>query len=101
MSEQTCRVLYAKYNPTRSPDFRVTTEICEDEGGLFVRKRAGESAARAHLERIRENGERLRDYYDGIQVISCEWADGSLRFPYIAGQNLAEQIFVTHFYFPK
>jgi len=96
MSEQTCRVLYARYNPTRSPDFRVTTEICEDEGGLFVRKRAGESAARAHLERIRENSECLRDYYEGVQVIPCEWADGALRFPYIAGQTLAEQIDAEH-----
>jgi len=97
MSQQTCRVLYAKYNSTRRPDFRVTTEICEDEGGLFVRKRAGDPAAKAHLESIFANGERLRDYYDGARVIPCEWADGSLRFPYIQGETLAEQIDAEHF----
>lgn len=92
MSGQTCQVLFAKYNSTRRPDFRVTTEICEGEGGLFVRKRAGESAARAHLERICENGASLRDYYDGVRVIPSEWAEGSLRFPYVEGSTLAEQI---------
>lgn len=96
MSGQTCQVLYAKYNSTRRPDFRVTTEICEDGVGLFVRKRAGESTARAHLERICTNGESLRDYYDGVQVISSEWADGSLRFPYVEGRTLAEQIDAQH-----
>lgn len=97
MSGQTCQVLYAKYNSTRRPDFRVTTEICADECGLFVRKRAGESAARAHLERICENGASLRDYYDdGVRVIPSEWAEGSLRFPYIEGRTLAEQIDAEH-----
>jgi len=92
MSQKACQVLYAKYNSTRRPEFRVTTEICEDEGGLFVRKRAGESAARAHLMDIDANVGSMRDYYDGVQVIPCEWVDGSLRFPYIEGQTLAEQI---------
>jgi len=92
MSQKACQVLYAKYNSTRRPEFRVTTEICEDEGGLFVRKRAGEGAARAHLMDIDANVGSMRDYYDGVQVIPCEWVDGSLRFPYIEGQTLAEQI---------
>jgi len=96
MSQQTCQVLYAKYNSTRRPDYRVTTEICEDKGGLFVRKRAGDSEARAHLERIFANVDSLQDYYDGVQVIPCEWSDGSLRFPYIEGQTLAEQIDAEH-----
>ena len=96
MSQKNCHVLYAKYNSARRPEFRVTTEICEDANGLFVRKRAGEDAARAHLENIYQNGMALRDYYSGIGVIASERAEGALRFPYVRGRTLAEQIDARH-----
>ncbi len=92
MSRQACEVLYAKYNSARKPDFRVTTELCEDSSGRFIRKRAGEAAAEAHLENICANGECLRDYYRDIRVIPCQQVDGALRFPFITGKTLAEQI---------
>ncbi len=97
MSERTSQVLYAKYNSVRRPEFRVTTEICEDAGGRFVRKRAGTGQARAHLETICENASVLKDYYRGIQVIPVEKRNDGLRFPYISGQTLAEQIDLQHF----
>ena len=96
MSQKDCHVLYAKYNSARRPEFRVTTEICEDANALFVRKRAGEDAARAHLENIYQNGMALRDYYSGIGVIASERAEGALRFPYVRGRTLAEQIDARH-----
>lgn len=92
MSRETCQVLYVKYNSARQPAFRVTTEICEDASGLFVRKRAGEEAALAHLETIHKNGALLQDYYEDIHVIHSEPDETGLRFPYIKGQTLAEQI---------
>ena len=92
MSRETCQVLYVKYNSARQPAFRVTTEICEDANGLFVRKRAGEEAARAHLETIHKNGALLQDYYEDIHVIHSEPDETCLRFPYIKGRTLAEQI---------
>jgi len=97
MSEQACRVLYAKYNSARKPEYRITTEICEDESGLFVRKRAGEDAARVHLDNIYENSVALRDYYRDIRVIPVERMDGALKFPYINGKTLAEQIETRQF----
>ena len=96
MSRQTCQVLYAKFNSARRPDFRVTTEICEDANGLFVRKRAGTSAG-AHLEDIYQNSLRLQDYYRDIRVIPVQRGEGELRFPYVKGRTLAEQIDVRHF----
>jgi len=90
MSQQAYQVLYARYNSMRRPDFRTVTEICEDENGLFVRKRAGGEAVRAHLDTIAHNRESLRDYYRSIQVINCVPGDGELRFPYIHGKTLAE-----------
>ena len=97
MNQQTCQVLYAKFNSTRSPAFRVTTEICEDANGLFVRKRAGEDAAKAHLASIHKNGDTLEDYYRSIRVIPSEFTGKELRFPFINGQTLAEQIDISHF----
>lgn len=97
MSEQACRVLYAKYNSARKPEYRITTEICEDESGLFVRKRAGEDAARVHLDNIYENSVALRDYYRDIRMIPVERMDGALKFPYINGKTLAEQIETRQF----
>ena len=88
MTDHTCRVLYAKYNSTRCPEYRITTEVCEDEGGLFVQKRAGDAAAAAHLENIHKNALDLRDYYDGIRVIPSELSEGALRFPYIRGEKI-------------
>ena len=97
MSRQTCRVLYAKYNSARKPCYRVTTEICEGANGVFVRKRAGEEAARAHLENIYNNGIALKDYYRTVAVKPAEKLDGELRFPYVKGRTLAEQIDSQHF----
>ena len=96
MSRQTFQVLYAKYNSSRSPKYRVTTEICEDANGRFVLKRADGEAARAHLEDIRRNGESLKDYYRGIRVIDVEPIGDALRFPYVTGQTLADQIDALH-----
>ena len=97
MSERIYQVLYAKYNSVRRPEFRVTTEICEGPEGVFVRKRAGSKEAGAHLEAIAENAAGMKDYYRGIQVIPVDKGEGELRFPYINGQTLAEQIDVQHF----
>lgn len=92
MGRQTCKVMYAKYNSARRPDFRVTTEFCEDANGIFVRKRAAEAAAENHLENICKNSFDLQDYYRTIKVVPPEKVEGELRFSCIKGQTLAEQI---------
>ncbi len=97
MSRETCQVLYVKYNALRAPEYRITTELCEDAEGCFVRKRAGEEAARKHLENIHKNGIALQDYYRDIRVVPSEWREGALIFPYIKGQTLADLIDVRHF----
>lgn len=92
MAHQTCKVLYAKYNSARRPDFRITTEFCEDANGVFVRKRAAEAAAENHLENICKNSIVLQDYYRTIKVVPPEKVEGELRFTCIEGQTLAERI---------
>lgn len=96
MSKGTRQVLYAKYNSTRRPDFRITTEICEDDQGLFARKRIGSEAAVEHLKSICKNGLSLQEYYRNIHVIAPVWEDGCVRFPFVHGKTLAEQIDAQH-----
>ncbi len=97
MNRRSCEVLYAKYNSARRPDFRITTELCENSDGLFIRKRAGEPAAKAHLENILRNGAALQDYYHDIKMIPCEGVEEGLKFPFIKGETFAEKIDVSRF----
>lgn len=92
LSEQACRILYAKFNSTRAHEYRVTTEVCEGAGGKFVRKRADGVAARLHLDNIHKNGLALRNYYRDIAMISSEQGEEGVVFPYVTGQTLDEQI---------
>lgn len=92
MNRRECKTLYVQDNSVRKPGFRVSTELCEDESGVCIRKRAEESASRKHLESIYANALALRDYYCDIRVISSEWEDDALRLPCVKGVTLAEQI---------
>ena len=92
MSRAAAEVLYTKYNSVRRPEFRIATEICEDDRGLFVRKRATDAWAKDQLESLRSNAEKLQGYYRDIKVILPEKTEDGMHFPYIQGQTLAEQI---------
>ena len=92
MSQRPVQVLFAKYNAVRRPEFRVATEMCEDAEGRFVQKRATEEAAKEHLEKIFQNAQLLQDYYREIKVIVPTRGEDGLRFPFIKGKTLAEQI---------
>lgn len=92
MSHTGTTVLYSKYNSTRRPEFRLTTEICEDKEGKFVRKRADRTAAAAHLQKIKINHSALQGYYQNIRIVDVKQEDDSLRIPYIEGSTLEEII---------
>lgn len=98
MSQQPFQMLQVKYNSTRRPEYRVTTQICEDAQGRFVLKRANGDAAAEHLHTIHENGLAIQDYYaGGVRVISSEATAYGLRFPFIKGQTLASQVSMARF----
>ncbi len=87
------RVTYVKYNSLRSPEYRITTEIHENEQGKWVIKRPGCSAAKPHLDRIAANRQLLGDgYYEHISILDAVAEDERLRFPFAAGETLAERI---------
>ena len=86
------QVLYSKYNSLRRPEFRIVTEIREDNGEKSVVKRAGEPAAEAMAQRIVDNKDLLADYYTNIQVIPVQYENGGLVFPFVKGVSLKEKL---------
>ena len=86
------KVLYAKYNSLRCPDYRIVTEIREDEGGRYVLKKPLANRAYAHINGMEKKRELLANAYSNIEVIDCEMTDEGLRFPYIEGRPLTELI---------
>ena len=93
MSHQPFQTLHVKYNSTRRPEFRITTQICQDANERFVLKRADGKMAGKHLDDIRLNGMAIQDYYaNNIKVISSEPTERGLCFPFIKGQTLADQV---------
>ena len=86
------RVLYAKYNSMRRPEYRLTTEIHEDETGKWVEKRAGDPVARPHMERIAANRDLAVRAYREITVLDVKREKGCLVFPFVSGTTLSNRI---------
>lgn len=87
------RVIYVKYNSLRAPEYRITTEIHEDENRKWVVKRPGSDAAKAHLYRIASNRELLEQRtYKNISVLDATVKGEQLWFPFVAGKTFAETI---------
>ena len=86
------RVLYAKYNSLRRPEYRVTTEIQEDEKGKRVVKKPGDAKAGEHIQTIARNRELLAGSYEKIKVLPVKREGDELVFPFVAGESLKDQI---------
>lgn len=86
------RVLYAKYNSLRRPEYRVTTEIQEDEKGKRVVKKPGDAKAGEHILTIARNRELLAGSYEKIKVLPVKREGDELVFPFVAGESLKDQI---------
>lgn len=86
------QVLFSKYNSLRRPDFRIVTEIRDQDGEKYVVKRAMEPAAEKHIQRIADNRKLLENYYTDIQVIPVEVKEEGLVFPFVQGISLHEKL---------
>ena len=86
------QVLYTKYNSMRQPAYRIITEIRENNGEKYVVKRAGEPAAEEHMHRMKENRKLLADAYPDIFVLPMEEGKTGIRFPFIQGKNLKNEL---------
>ena len=86
------RVLYAKYNSLRRPEYRLTTEIHDGDQGKWVEKRAAGPAAEAQLDRITANRELALRLYRKIRVADARREKGRIVIPFISGRSLADRI---------
>ena len=90
--EKMDRVLYAKYNSMRKPAYRLTTEIHEGGDGRWVVKKAGDPAARPHMDRIAANRALAEKAYQDITVLDVKREKSRLVFPFVAGTSLSSRI---------
>lgn len=88
------RVTFVKYNSLRKPEYRITTEIHENEHEKWAIKRPGHHAAKAHLRQIAANRSLLKErLYRDVSVLDVTTEkDDRLRFPFVTGRTLAEDI---------
>ena len=85
-------VLYAKYNSLRAPMYQVTTKIIEENGKKLVVKLPSFDETKSHIETIRANYGKLKDYYKSITVIPySDYRDG-LSFEFLEGKALISDV---------
>ena len=86
-------ITYIKYNEQRAPEYRLRTEILNDENGKkVVRKTASHPDAIPHLYHILENGELLHDLYKEIWLVPVERDDDTVYFMFVEGASLLSDV---------
>ena len=88
---------YARYSNDRAENFRIRTEILQDEkGGKTVRKYPLPKEAEAHVRHMAEAYEKLKDRYAGsrLDVNVCHLGEENgipyAEFAFVAGRPLSE-----------
>ena len=86
------RVIYAKYNSLRKPEYRIHTEIHEDEGRRYVAKKAGDQRAMPHLDTIMANREAVTRLYRDVRPLEARREGNRIIFPFVTGTPLIDKI---------
>lgn len=81
------KILYAKYNRGRLPEFQLETTVYQDEGKKWVRKKPLNSNGTSHIKSIYENTLILSKTFKNISVVMPKYAEGSLIYPFIHGHS--------------
>lgn len=81
-------ILYTKFSNERSREFRIRTEIWEEEGELLVKKMPEEPEAAGHIRHIYDSSLRLGEDLKGtgLFVNRCALDGEGLRFEYLRGR---------------
>lgn len=86
------KVLYTKYNSTRKPCYRIKTSIILDNNERYVIKQPMCKEAAGHIEAIKRNYQLLSDFSDNSKPVSYEIYQDGLKFPFIKGKGLIDNI---------
>ncbi len=88
------RVVFVKSSCERSLPYRMNTLIIRQDGRKFVRKMASGRDSFGHIDRIAENGKRLREAMcrnARIEILPCRKVDeGMIEFPFMEGVTLRD-----------
>lgn len=95
--QKSSRVIYAKYNRMRAPQYQIGTRIVEECRGTEVVRKVYKEALRkeayAHIDNLRKNYEKLASLGGNvcpIPIHSC--GEGRVEFPYVKGESLAGRV---------
>lgn len=87
-------VTYARYSNDRADEYKIVTELLQQNDSKAVRKRVLSPEGCEHMKNMRENSELLIKKYSGseLQICPCKLVeDGkAVLFPFIEGKQLSE-----------
>jgi GT2 family glycosyltransferase len=89
-------VIYSKYSLARKKEFRIATVIeKEDNGELYVLKRAASKEAVSHIKNVAENGRKLDQIFEGTDFSAnkFEEQEGVLKFQHLTGRTLLDRTY--------
>ena len=88
------QIKFVKYNRTRKEEFQIKTVILEENGVTWVEKQALTEKGRAHICSFLDKYEGLGKQHCFLKAAKPEVSsDGfKVRFPYLKGKTLAEQL---------
>lgn len=81
------KVNYVKYNRERLPQFQTETSICEQDGKLFVRKRALTGSAAVYIKSIFSNYLLLKKTYKNANIVQATLNSNEVIFEYKDGKT--------------
>lgn len=86
------KIVYTKYSNERAPEFAIRTDIIEEHGVCWVRKRACGPEGEAHIENIYEASVHLEKLYDKtkIEINHCEKLEKGIKLEFLKGKTLQE-----------
>lgn len=89
------KIIYSKYSNERADRFKIRTDILEDLNGKnYVQKTALTEEANNHIDDIYKSYILLSQMYEGtsININKCSKIDGGLKFEYLEGITLEEEL---------
>lgn len=86
------KVIFAKYNRNRRPEFQVSTMIIEKDGVRYVEKKPLCSEAVAHIQSFGRNYDALLNTYKQVEFVKPDYEGEGVSFPFITGTSMVEAI---------